>query len=179
MKKSFLSFQNLIIVVSFSILFSACSSSTLIHSQPSGAVVYIDNMRVGETPYLHTDSKISLSSTTLVLEKEGYEPLHTFFTKDEELNAGALVGGIFVWPVWLWAMKYYPERTYELLPLGYYDNLYYEENYIEEMRDTSPFIDQESKFKLLRELKKLLDEGILTDEEYQREKSRILNEGDK
>jgi hypothetical protein len=142
-------------------------------------VVYIDNLRVGQTPYIHTDSKILLSSTSLVLEKEGYETFYTSLTKDEELNVGALIGGIFIWPVWLWAMKYYPERTYELMPLGYYDDIYYEDTYIESEGKKPTITDPETRFRLLRELKKLHDEGILTDEEYQREKSRLLNEGDK
>lgn len=118
-----------------------------------------------------------LSTTHLVLEKEGYEPFEALIVKDEDANVGAIVGGIFIWPVWLWAMKYYPERTYELMPLGYYDDIEYEDTYYEEDHKKSPSIDQETKFKLLRELKKLHDEGILTDDEYQKEKSRILNQG--
>lgn len=72
---------------------------------------------VGTTPYAHSDTRIVGSTTRLRLEKEGYETLNSSFTRNEEVDAGAIVGGIFLMFPYLWTMKYKPSHTYELVPL--------------------------------------------------------------
>ena len=100
------------------ILFASCSSSTLIQSSPSGAKVYLNGEYAGVTPYTHTDTKIVGSSTQVRLEKEGYETLNTAFSRNEDADVGAIIGGIFFLFPFLWTMKYKPVRTYELVPSG-------------------------------------------------------------
>jgi hypothetical protein len=112
--KSFLRSTALFLAVLM--LFSACASTTLIQSIPSGARVYIDHEPVGETPYLHADTKITGSATYLRLQKDGYDDFNHVIVRDEQVDVGALVGGIFVLIPFLWIMGYKPVRTYELTP---------------------------------------------------------------
>lgn len=153
------------------VLISSCSSSTMLLTDPAGAKVYLDGEPVGTTPYRHTDTKIVGSTTAVRLEMEGYEPLDTSFSRDEEADAGAIVGGVFLIFPFLWTMKYKPTRTYELRPLG------------TQPPTAAPSTPQsvvqatgKSKADRLRETKKLLDEKILTQQEYEVEKQKILNE---
>ena len=154
------------IIFAGTVLLSSCASTTMIRSTPSGAKVYLDGEIVGKTPYSHTDTKIVGSTTSVRLEKEGYETLNTSFSRNEEADVGAIIGGLFVWVPFLWTMKYKPTHTYELSPLT----------------DKQPNISSEkkkttrSKVDRLRELKQLLDEKIITQEEFEKEKKKILDE---
>ena len=138
----------------------------MIQSTPNGAKVYLDGETVGKTPYSHTDTKIVGSTTTVRLEKEGYETYNTSFSRNEQADVGAIIGGVFVLIPFLWIMKYKPTHTYELSPIF----------------DNQPTISSEekqntkSKADRLHELKQLLDEKIITQEEYEKEKKKILEE---
>ncbi len=118
MKKTKLLSKAISLVLAGAILFASCSSSTLIQSSPSGAKVYLNGEYAGVTPYTHTDTKIVGSSTQVRLEKEGYETLNTAFSRNEDADVGAIIGGIFFLFPFLWTMKYKPVRTYELVPSG-------------------------------------------------------------
>ena len=150
------------------LLFSSCSSSTLITSAPTGAKLYMNGEAVGNTPYTHTDSEIVGSCNTVRIEKEGYETLNTSFCKDEEPHVGAIIGGIFLLVPFAWAMKYKATHHYEL-DTGADD--------VAKPASAKPEVEpmNTSKADRLRELKKLLDEGILTQEEYEKEKKKVLD----
>lgn len=94
-----------------------CSSTTVIHSKPEGAKVYLDNCYVGTTPYTHKDMKLVGSSIPLRLTKESYEPLETHLCKDEKADVGAIVGGVFFLFPFLWTLEYKADHTYELVPV--------------------------------------------------------------
>jgi hypothetical protein len=150
------------------ILFSSCASTTMIQSVPDNATVYINGERVGETPYQHTDEEIILSKTEVKLEKEGYNTFYGSFSRDEEVDPAPVIGGFFVCPVFfLWAMKYKPVHTFEMVPLAAAD-----ENYVETEQGSM----NEMKAEKLRQIKSLMDEGVLTPEEYESEKAKILEE---
>lgn len=154
-----------------SILLTSCASTTMIQSNPGGAKLYLNGEPVGTTPYTHQDTKIVGSTTTVKLEKEGYETLNTSFSRDEEVDAGAIVGGILVLVPFLWTMKYKPTHTYELKPIPGNEQL---------RTETQPQQNQiKSKADRLRELKQLLDEKVITQAEYEKEKKKILEEDDK
>lgn len=140
-------------------LLSSCTSTTRITSEPSGATVYVDGQRVGETPYVHEDSRISFSKTLITLEKPGYEDYHIVLRKDEELDMGAVVGGIlFQWP-FIWTFGYLPEHHYELVPAtGKLDR---------------EIILSKKDMARLRELNEMYKDGILSLEEYETLKARI------
>jgi len=141
----------------------------MIQSQPSGANVFMNGSLVGTTPYTHTDTKIVGSCTTVRLEKEGYEPVNTSLCRNEQVDAGAIVGGLFVLVPFLWTMKYNDQHTYVLPEME------------DEFESTTSKSEKsstitKSKSERLREIKKLWDEGILTKEEYEKEKGKILAE---
>lgn len=102
--------------LALAIFFCSCSSTTIIQSTPSEAKVYLNGEYVGTTPHRHSDTKIVGSSTQVTLEKEGYEDFNTVFARDEKLDVGALIGGLFVLVPFLWVMKYKPNRTFEMKP---------------------------------------------------------------
>ncbi len=169
--------RNIALFLAILIFFSSCTSTTTIMSRPPGAKVFLNNEYLGETPVNYSDTKIIGSTNHIVLEKEGYENLVTSFSRDEELDVGALIGGLFVWIPFLWIMKYKSNRTYELVPIG--------ENQEPSQKRMVPktFENQKAapssmtpKTDQLRELKKLLDEGVITKEEFETEKKKILNQ---
>ncbi|MCE1155883.1 MAG: PEGA domain-containing protein [Bacteroidales bacterium] len=155
-------FQRIIASVLLIAMLSSCASTTLIQTIPSGAKVYIDGSPVGPTPYSLRDSKITGSATSVRIEAEGYETFHTVITKDEEVNVGAIVGGVFFLIPFLWTMQYKPVHTYELQPL--------------KTEASAPATDSKSTAvaEKLRDLKKLLDEGIITQEEFEKAKAKVL-----
>ena len=167
MEKKTITTKTVSLFLAAAILLSSCASTTMIQSNPSGAKLYLNGETVGKTPYTHTDTKIVGSTTTVSLKKEGYETLNTSFSRDEEVDVGAIIGGIFVLVPFLWTMKYKPTHTYELSPS--FDN-----NQTTILKENPQ--DTESKADRLREIKQLFDEKILTEEEYEKEKKKILNE---
>lgn len=146
---------------------TSCVSTTMIQSTPTGAKIYIDGQPAGTTPYTYSDTKIVGSVTSVKIEMEGYQPMNTMFTRSEQADVGAIIGGVFFLVPFLWTMKYNPTRTYELTPLK-------DSNKTEIVNQVQ--LNIESKADRLRELKKLLDEKILTQEEYEKEKQKILEE---
>lgn len=99
-------------------LVAGCTSTTVLHSRPEGAKVYLANIYKGTTPYTNQDLKIVGATTPLRLTMEGYQPLDTSLTKDEKVNVGAVVGGVFFLFPFLWTEGYLPEHTYDLAPIA-------------------------------------------------------------
>jgi hypothetical protein len=160
-----------------SIFFSSCSSTTVITSEPPGAKVFINGQRVGTTPFPYRDTKVVGSCNGLSLELDGYEPVNTIFCRDEAADVGAIVGGLFVLVPFLWFMKYHPYRHYEMIPLQNESEpaLSKANDHLNKDLSTKKVINSfQSKSDALRELKKLLDEGIITKEEFEAEKKKIL-----
>lgn len=96
------------------VILSSCSSITLIDSYPSGADLYLNGEAVGETPYEMMDTKPSFSCTSVRIEKEGHKTFYTNICKDEEVDVGAVVGGIFCTIPFIWTFKYKPTHFYRL-----------------------------------------------------------------
>lgn len=93
--------------------FVSCSSTTMIRSTDSQAKIYIDGEIKGTGTATHTDTKIIGSTTSVRIEKPGCEPAFFTFSRNEEFDAGACAGGVFVLVPFLWIQKYKAERTYE------------------------------------------------------------------
>lgn len=168
MRKSTLTIKAVSLLLAGSILLTSCASTTIIQSTPSGAKVYVNGERAGTTPYPYRDTKIVGSQITIKLEKDGYDPLNTSFSRDEEVDIGAVIGGFFLMVPFLWTMKYKPTHTYELIPAS--------GNGLQKQIQPTP---SKSKADRLRELKQLLDEKVITQEEYEKEKKKILDEDEK
>ena len=110
-------FRNFALLVVGLITLASCASTTIINSVPQGATVYINQSRVGTTPYTYSDTKILGSVTPITLKLDGYEDFHVMLTRNERVDAGAIVGGLFCWVPFLWTMQYDPTHTYEMVPL--------------------------------------------------------------
>lgn len=106
-----------LVCIALAISVSACASTTIINSDPSGAKVYLNGEKVGTTPYTHTDTKIVGSTNTVLLKKEGYQDFSALFSRNEDVSVGAIVGGIFVLVPLFWVMDYKPTHSYEMVPL--------------------------------------------------------------
>lgn len=95
------------------ILTTACSSSTILRSSDNDARIFVDEVYVGTGTVVHTDKKIVGASTEVRLEKNGCEPVHYKFKRNEEFDAGACAGGVFLLVPFLWVMRYQPEHEIE------------------------------------------------------------------
>ncbi len=95
-----------------------CASTTIIHSQPEGAKIYIDGEMRGTTPYSYSDQKIVGSTTHVRLVKDGFQETNATLQRNEEFNVGACIGGVLVLFPFLWIMNYKPDHVYELTPLA-------------------------------------------------------------
>ena len=93
--------------------FASCSSTTLIRSTDPQSKIYVDGEYRGIGAVTHTDTKILGSTTSVRIEKAGCEPSMFTFSRNEEFDAGACAGGVFVLVPFLWIQKYKAERTYE------------------------------------------------------------------
>lgn len=102
-------------VLSVSIM--SCSSATLIQTAPEGAKVYLNDEFKGYTPYKHVDQAISGTSTYLTFKMEGYEEFQTILSKNEQVDVGAVIGGLFFLFPFIWTMGYNPSHMYELNPM--------------------------------------------------------------
>lgn len=162
---------NLAIIMAISVLFASCSSSTHLYTNPKGAAVYLNGVHVGKTPYTMTDTKITGTVTQLTFKKEGYEDFDVAIARNEELDVGALIGGILVLIPFLWIQKYQEAHTYDLVPLGERPVMDGPERLTTpETKISTSMADQ------IRELKQLLDEGLITQEEYNKAKTKILKD---
>ncbi len=107
------------VMLAVSFLLTSCASHTVINSCPSGADVYVNNIKAGVTPLEYSDYAVAGTETSLRLEKEGYKPLETILTKDK-FQVLPCIGTIFcLFPV-VWIFGYPQEQTFELeeLPDG-------------------------------------------------------------
>lgn len=167
--RQFSAYCSMLMVIPF--LVSSCASSTNIYSNPKGATVYLDGGKVGKTPYTMTDTKIVGTRTQITLKKEGYEDLNVAISRNEELDVGALIGGLLVWVPFLWIQKYHEAHTYDLVPL--IDAPIMD---APKVRVTPQTTVHTSKAARLKELKDLLDQGLITKEDYEKGKAKILDE---
>jgi hypothetical protein len=112
MKTTSKTLKTIALFLSVIILLSSCASTTLIQSIPSNAKLYLNGEPVGETPYTHTDTKIVGTTTIVRIEKEAYETFNGSFSRSEEADVGAIIGGIlFLFP-FLWTIKPYPTYSH-------------------------------------------------------------------
>lgn len=162
MKRSSLTVRMVSGFLAFSVLAASCVSSTVIKSNPDNAKIYIDGVPVGTTPYIHIDTKIIGSSTTVRLEKDGYKPINTYFTRTEQVDAGAIIGGLFCCVPFLWTMKYNPIHYYEMVPLS--------------PKVSSSSVIQDDDIAKLKEYKKMLDEGLISPADYEKAKAKVLGD---
>jgi len=155
------------------VLFTSCGSSTLIRTEPPGAKVYMNGEPVGTTPYDHYDTKIIGTRTDIKLVLDGYEDYNTTLTRNEDLDIGALIATLIFPPLpLLWIMEYKPIHTYELVPLTNQKETGTSVGTKEQSVKSNGLTP--SQVTQLTQLKSLQDQGILTQDEFDAEKKKIL-----
>lgn len=92
---------------------TGCAIPTVIKSTPEGATVYIDDVKMGNTPLTYSDTEILLSQKNIRLEMDGYESYSNIIKKDK-LKVGPLVGACFAGVPGLWALGYAEQYNFEL-----------------------------------------------------------------
>ena len=90
-----------------------CSSTTVISSSDKDAKIYVDGQLMGKGMVTYSDTKIVGSSTQVMMKKEGCETQTFNFSRNEEFDAGACAGGVFVLVPFLWIEKYHPNHNFE------------------------------------------------------------------
>jgi hypothetical protein len=154
--------RRIFVGVFFISLLASCSSTTIINSRPQGAKLYMDGSLKGQTPYSYSDTKIVGSSTSIKLSLDGYNDFNGVLTRSEQVDVGALIGGLFVLVPFLWIMDYNSDHTYELTESG--------------MTSSTETNDRDSALQTkLQNLKKMHDDGTLTDEEYQSLRKKAID----
>ena len=118
MKRFLTTLTSLLLIAGFVLSTSSCASTTIINSHPQGAKVYMNQEYMGVTPYTYTDTKVVGTSTIVKLTKDGYQDTNVILTRNEQVDVGAIIGGLCVWVPFLWVMGYNPSHTDELVPLG-------------------------------------------------------------
>jgi hypothetical protein len=91
----------------------SCSSTTIIRSSDSAARIYVDGEFRGKGSAVWSDQKIVGSSTDVKIQKAGCEPVYYNFSRNEQFDAGACAGGVFVIFPFIWIMRYKPEHYFE------------------------------------------------------------------
>ena len=81
-------------VLTSAIIISGCASTTILATSPDNAYVYIRGQNRGKTPYKYSDIKVAFSSTPVTFRKTGYHDKKITLKKNEEIDVGALFGGL-------------------------------------------------------------------------------------
>ena len=102
----------------FIVLFSlfalvGCASTTTFKSEPIGADVYIDNVKICKTPCQYSDTAIMGASKPVKVVMEGYKPLETTIRK-EKAQVGPILGTFLTPLSFIWILGYQDEYNYIL-----------------------------------------------------------------
>ena len=85
----------------------------MIRSTDNNAKIYLDGEYRGTGTVVDSNTKIVGATTHVKIQKDGCEPESHFYSRSEEFDVGACIGGFFVLVPFLWIMKYKPEHVYE------------------------------------------------------------------
>ena len=92
-------FRN-IMMIALIVAVVGCSTMVRIETEPSGADVYVNDVKIGKSPVEQEYSNFVGNEYYVRIERKGYRTIRTKL--DKEFKVGALVGGLFIWPIWLW-----------------------------------------------------------------------------
>ena len=95
-------------------LIYSCSSTTIIKSTDKKAQIKINGTVLGTGTAIHTDRKVAwFGKNRVVISKEGCADQNYIFKRNEELDVGALIFGIFLIVPLVWIMQYEAVHEYE------------------------------------------------------------------
>jgi hypothetical protein len=151
-------------------LFTGTRQNVSIDSNPQGADIIIDGQKMGTTPAkIKVDRELDAllyGGKKIQFELEGYKKLG--YELDARLNTVSIIN--FFNPLF-WGIdiatgaitKYDNYYNFQLRPLEFNDTRSITESKME-------------KYEKLVQLKKLLEDGVITQEEFEKEKAKILEE---
>ena len=151
----------------------SCSSTTYIKTHPSEAKVYENNSLKGYTPYMHWDRE-SGGSKTFILKKAGYKDKTITITKSE-FNPVRLIAPPIIALPWIYDYPY--EHFYELDKELNNNTPSSDNTQIPVSPEVlTPSDNSVSEYaRKLRAIKALKDEGLLTNEEYEKKRKSITD----
>ncbi|MBX3026974.1 PEGA domain-containing protein [bacterium] len=144
---------------------AGCGTQTLsLKTYPPGAKATINGKFVGITPVdyqLPEDS--GAKQYTYKVEKENYEAADGVFTR--RVAPGRIVGAVFTAGILLIfrSVTYFPPAEVELQP-------------VTSLANKAPAVAQGSVEERLKKIESLHDKGLLSDQEYKRLRSDVLDE---
>lgn len=103
-------------------LLTGCASTTTIKSTSPNAKIYADGKFLGEGSVAYSDKKVIGSHTVIEIKKDGFKDKFATISRSEQLNVGALVGGILLAPTvvgllfFLWVTDYDNYYVFDLEP---------------------------------------------------------------
>ena len=164
-------------ILGFSILFTSCATlftgstqRVYIDSNPKGAEIIIDGQKQGKTPAnVKVDRELDAlmdGGKAIQLKLDGYK--NNGYELDAELHPVAIIN---LFNILFWGIdavtgaitKYDNHYNFEMIP-------------IEDNVSVPKKTNSGDKYEKLTKLKKLLDDGVITQEEYDKEKAKILEE---
>ena len=99
-----------------------CTSMTTIRVTDPEVRIFVNGEFLGTGSATYADAKMSGSANHVSLRKEGCAESNYVFTRSEQPDVGAIIGGIFLLIPFLWTMGYRPYRSYEFHCSGKYQN---------------------------------------------------------
>ena len=96
-------------------ILSGSASTTIIKSEPATAEIWVDSLKMGQTPYTHTDTDLSFSTKTIQLKKAGYSDLTRVIKRDQMNTQNAVLSFLCFWPGLLWSWEYPPSYTFSMV----------------------------------------------------------------
>lgn len=106
-----------LLVVSFA---SACTSSTVISSRPTGANVYVDGMDIGPSPAQWSSTVWAGTKNNVRLTLPGYSDAQSIISADQWSVGRVVVSVLCFLPGLLWSTDYRPSYEFALQPLQTY-----------------------------------------------------------
>ena len=107
--------KKILVFVFLVVLLGSCASTTKILTKPDDAKVYVNNKFIGNSPVEYTSRKVSFSSTTIEIEKEGYKKYFGILKRNEVFKPTRLLSSLFLWfPNLFYTMDYNPYHNYDL-----------------------------------------------------------------
>ena len=179
-----------IIIFLLMLLLLGCASYTVIKTLPDGAKVKKGEQLMGITPYEFWDRDLSYTETTYTLQMEGYKDRQITITKNVLYIHRLILPPILGLP---WLFGYQPTYFFDLEKA-----VKNRQRLNPEISDKMDTITEDKKLSIsdipssshlgtkprnadfsesnqkLRELRKLKDEGLLTEKEYEKKRKEIV-----
>lgn len=188
---------NLIFALVITVFFSSCATivggskynAKVIVSGHTNAKIEYNGVVRGTGEASFKVKRKEANQLSITVSQDGCPSQTTNFTK-RKFRGGTLVGSILGWTGAIgsfpipWGVIvdgatgswWKPDDSEFGITKQNYKNYYYTINYknCDDSNDTSKPLKTTEKVEYLRELKKMLDEGVITQEEFEREKKKVL-----